>query len=147
MVSMMQETVNPVRTLRLSPLSGERSTREEKGFAAEVEVWLRGQTLPQGCVLWYPRWVDSYAAEIAGGSQLALMIAGLDIGEFGGICRTIGDGRWAQVVCEQDGSKYLELHPYRHNRALLPFVWDSYADLTAGVAADRTWRWMQTTTP
>lgn len=147
MVSMMQETENPVRSMRLSPLAGERSTREEKGFAAEVEVWLRGQTLPEGCVLWYPHWDRSSLVEVTSAVHLAHLTAGLEVGDWGGISRPTEDGRWAQVVCEQDGSKYLELHPYRHNRALLPFVWDSYADLSAGVAADRTWRWLQTTTP
>ena len=121
------------------------STNEEQEFAREVQAWLRQQSRPEMKLLWLPHWSTRHPVEVAGVAELAGLIAGLEIEDRGGIRAAVGDGRWAQVKCMPDEQKLLELHPYAHDRASRPFVWDSFPDLSAGDAAARAWRWLQST--
>jgi len=121
------------------------STNQEQEFAREVQAWLCKQSRPETKLLWLPHWSTRHPIEVAGVAELAGLIAGLEIEDWGGIRAAVGDGRWAQVKCMPDEQKLLELHPYAHDRASRPFVWDSFPDLSAGDAAARAWRWLQST--
>jgi len=118
------------------------STRQERRFFREVEAWLQEYSLPDGVVLWLPHWSLQNCVEVEDIAHLHRLIAAVEIGDWGGI-RKSGDGRWAQAKVMPDRSTLLELHPYAHNRASLPFIWDAFPDLSAGQAASRAWRWLQ----
>jgi hypothetical protein len=119
------------------------STFEEREFARAVEAWLRERSLPESRVLWFPHWNRECPQQIACLAQLSDLIGGLDGGDWGGIRRATGDGRWAQVKCMPDRKSFLELHPYQHDRASRPFVWDSFPDLNPAQAAARALQWVQ----
>jgi hypothetical protein len=119
------------------------SNPEERLLAREVETWLWEQSLPDGVVLWFPHWLRQHAVEVAHATHLEGLIAGLEVGDWGGI-RTAGAGRWAQAKHALDGASILELHPYAHDRPSLPFVWQTFTGLSAGQAAPRAWRWVAT---
>jgi hypothetical protein len=126
------------------PTQRARSTHMELEFADAVEVWLRDQWLPADIVLWFPRWNRGTPVKVTGTAQLAHLIGSLEDGDWGGIRNAAGDGRWAQLKCVAGQGTFLELHPYQHDRASRPFVWDSFPNLVPGDAATRAWRWVHT---
>jgi hypothetical protein len=118
------------------------ASADESQFAADVAAWLREQSKAGDAVFWLLHWSQSSPVAVTGSSHLASLIATLEHGEFAGI-ETEGNGRWAQVACTQQATRFLELHPYAHDPRRWPFVWDELPDLTVGEAAVRAWGWLR----
>jgi hypothetical protein len=135
--------------IRATPLSAPppqwaRSIQMEREFATAVEAWLRDLWLSADTVLWFPHWNRGTPVTVTGAAHLAYLIGSLDAGDWGGVRNAAGDGRWAQLKYVAGQRTFLELHPYQHDRASRPFVWDSFPNLVPGDAATRAWRWVHT---
>jgi hypothetical protein len=138
------ETAIRATPVTAPPPQRARSTHMEREFACAVEAWLRDQSLPADTVLWFPHWNNGCPVNITGAAQLAHLIGALEVQDWGGVRNAAGDGRWAQVKCVAGQGTFLELHPYQHDRASRPFVWDSFPNLGPRDAATRAWRWVHT---
>lgn len=120
----------------------ERSVEQERRFADQVEAWLAARSHPDRSVVWYRRWARTRSVVASDATHLGILMSGLDVHEFAGIKRPGGSLHWAQVKRENTDTVYLELHPYDHDLAVLPFVWASLPELSVDEAALRAWLWV-----
>ncbi len=122
------------------------STRDERRFASQVQEWLVDRSVPAESVVWLPHWNAGRLIEVESLAHLEALIAGIEVAGYAGLRRHLSDARWAQVKHMPDATRYLELHPYAHDRPSRPFVWTSLPELTARDAAALAWDWVRSST-
>lgn len=115
-------------------------TDGERHFAEQVETWLRSLSEPSQALLWFPLWHKT-PHEVPDEHHLAALIAGLPLGDWGGIQLSHRSGRWAQVKHTREEGYYFELHPYAHSPER-PFVWTSHDTAFPSLAAGKVWDWV-----